>query len=132
MTLIYRSEKGSPLSIEEVDGNFKNLDERLSHLEKNEDPTDPQKFFWIQTQEIVSIQNEKGKEIGSFQLQPTPFHPKGPWKPLQDYFSFDLVSFPGQVFCCLKNHTSGESFKKDSEEDLWILFLDVLPLLRKK
>jgi len=33
MTIIYRAEKGSPLSIDEIDGNFRALDKRLKSLE---------------------------------------------------------------------------------------------------
>ncbi len=41
MTLIYREEKGMPLTVTEMDGNFRDLDERLKKLESYDPRTIP-------------------------------------------------------------------------------------------
>jgi hypothetical protein len=67
MTLIYRTQKGAPLTSLEIDTNFKELDTRLKHLEER--PEKGEGLGKVQVKEDqVTFQGTFGSDFGTFPL----------------------------------------------------------------
>lgn len=67
MTLIYREEKGMPLTVSEMDGNFRDLDKRLQKLEADEPRKGPS--FHVEAEgHILIFKDPFGEIIGKCPL----------------------------------------------------------------
>lgn len=110
MPLIYRSHKGSPLSYAEVDGNFRNLDERLTHLE--EDIMAPEKFDRV---EVVGSQltfyGTQGSTLGPVEMPVVKWNPRGMWSDTEGYHVDDVVQYQEGIYVCLKSHSPSPDFQ---------------------
>lgn len=131
MVLVYRNEKNAPLTVEELDGNFQDLDKRLHYLEeqlaKNVVPQtikiDKNKIFFLGYQ---------GHILAEIPLPSLQLNPRGTWAPQNLYQKFDVIAAPGQSFLCTQDHCSGNSLEQDISQKKWQLFIDVYPLLKGK
>ena len=121
--LTYRTEKGAALTIEEMDGNFRDLDERLKILETHLDSEEGIGKILSQG-ETLTILGTRGTELGVFSLPKMTLSPRGPWSPEVSYLSLDLVTHAHTLYYCLKDHTS-----RDWEEDTssWQQIVDFSP-----
>ncbi len=115
MPIIYRAEKGSPLSIEELDNNFKDLDSRLKILEDNPDRGEGLGKIQIRENQATFI-GSFGTDFGTFTLPTASFKPRGSWHPKTTYQTLDLVTMEMAVYSCLKDHTS---LSWDQDRSLW-------------
>jgi hypothetical protein len=122
MPIIYRLQKGSPLTLEEVDGNFKELHQRLEALEQNQ----VEKVQWGGRFELCDSDllflNPENEVLSRVHLPLPHFYPKGRWQPHQLYAGYDIVTTGKQAYCCIKSHQSSDLFTADQES--WQLLLD--------
>jgi hypothetical protein len=130
MTITYRIEKGCPLSIEEVDNNFRELHKRIELLEQNQEG----KLKWagqVELQGTSLVFLNSAKEVISQVPLPLPhMYPRGRWQPRQSYVVYDLVSTGKQTHCCIKSHQSSDQFIADQE--YWRILIDFEPEQERK
>lgn len=114
--ITYRLEKGSPLSILEIDNNFRNLDQRLTDLEEH--PTVP--TISIEQQEDVLIFKVNQETVSHIVLPK--FQPmfKGLWQKNTPYQPGCWVSYNRRLYACQSFHTTSETF----DLSFWQLIFD--------
>lgn len=129
MTITYRtsgawgSGKGSNLTAAEVDGNFYDLDGRVTDLEDN--PPVPAEISNIAVSgSQVTFYLSNGSSYGPYTLPRSRFSWRGYWAASTAYVGNDLVRVRGLgVYLCLEPHTSTGSFDPDattgSAEPIW-------------
>lgn len=102
-----RLEKGAPLSILEIDTNFRELEQRLNAME--DQPITP--VLAIEQQEDVLIFKMDGAVISHIVLPK--FQPllKGEWKKDTSYRVGTWVYYNHTLYACQVPHTSGETFE---------------------
>jgi hypothetical protein len=131
MPLIYRHEKNSPLTIEELDGNFHALDQRLQEIEEK-----VERMTFLQEikihQNVLHFINTEGKILAEVPFPSLQLNPRGVWEKLTSYKKLDIVALPGQSFICLEDHHSGHHFDTDLSQKKWQIFIDVLTFLKGK
>ncbi len=105
--ITYRLEKGAPLSILEIDTNFRELEQRLNDLEDN--PITP--VIGIEQQEDVLIFKIDGEVISHIVLPK--FQPifNGPWMKNTLYRVGCWAQHMGNLYTCKVPHTSSELFE---------------------
>lgn len=117
MGILYRETKGSPLSVREIDGNFRHLDERLSYIEDGQ----------VLGVEGISRVEQNGNALTFVGSQGTVFGPftlpggltfKSDWAAPVFYTSGDVVLNAGSSYVCVRAHTS-TSFGSDIEAGRW-------------
>jgi hypothetical protein len=105
MPIIYRIEKGAPLTSQEIDGNFKDLDTRLKTLEQH--PEEGEGLGKIEVHgDQMTLTGTFGSHFGTFSLPKANLKPTGLWMPKTPYQTLDLVTSENALYCCLKEHTS--------------------------
>lgn len=129
--LVYRSEKEAPLSIEELDGNFRDLDNRLKYLEEKIQTANILQDIKVDNNRFTFI-NPQGKVLADVPIPSIQLNAKGVWTPRTTYKKFDVIAMPGQSLICLQDHHSAENLPDDIKDKKWQLFIDVLPLLKGK
>lgn len=122
MTITLRSEKGAPLTIEELDENFKELNDRLIALEQGKFAVESLGSIDIEGQEIV-FTSTLGRELRRCSLPAPALQGRGSWGKRQNYCQGDMVRFQDRVFFCRQNHTSDLS--PDLDEDNWKALFDI-------
>ena len=107
MTLILRHKKGAPLTVEELDGNFEDLDGRI-------------KRFEVQAEELESIAKvtekdgkfvvtgSRGSALGEIPIPTPKLQFKKAWKAGTAYYANDLVTHKGALLVCKTPHVSEE------------------------
>ena len=131
MVLVYRHEKNAPLSHQELDGNFKDLDQRIQYLEEKIEKANILHHIKIEKERIFFL-GTQGHVLADIPVPTIKFTPRGSWAPQTYYQKFDVVAVPGQTFLCTENHCSGTTLQNDITEKKWQLFIDVLTLLKGK
>lgn len=105
MSIIYRAEKGAPLSVEEIDGNFRELETRLKTLEEH--PEVGEGIGKVQVDgDLLTLTGTFGTDFGTFALPKTSLRPRGKWLPQALYQKHDMVTYEEALYICLKDHTS--------------------------
>lgn len=111
MGIVYRQSKQEPLTIEEMDGNFAYLEERLKFLE-DKPPVAEGVASLTQEGDQVTFQGTFGTHLGKI-LLPKAFPAcRGKWLSETSYCVLDWVQFQQGIYSCVKAHTS-----KNFEED---------------
>jgi hypothetical protein len=119
MGIVFRQEKGSPLSIEEMDGNFKDLHERVIFLENH--PLQAEGIGKIeQEQDLLKITGTFGSNLGTFILPKVLPRLCGMWKEQTMYRQTDWVQKEKNLYVCTHSHQS-ENFSEDLKKDYWVL-----------
>lgn len=111
MTLIYRDQKGAPLTIEELDGNFKDLNRRLETLEEHSFEGGGISDIKLEGDELV-ILGAHHLELGRVRLPMPQFLGKGAWQEKHPYAVYDLIRHEQGVYVCVKSHES-TTFEQD-------------------
>jgi len=106
MTIIYRSEKGAPLTASEIDGNFRELETRLNDLEDHAEAGEGIGKIRVEGDEI-SFLGTFGTDFGSFTLPKASLNFCGPWAAQTPYKKLDLATVDKALYCCLMDHVSG-------------------------
>ena len=135
MAIIYRTEKGSPLSAVEIDGNFKELSNRLIRLEENPEAGEGIGRITVEGDQMT-LKGTFGTDFGTFELPKTFLKPCGSWSSQVLYKKLHMVTFENILFCCVKEHTS-TTWEQDKE--MWQEMLSLpkttstsLPLYEKE
>jgi len=117
MGIVYRHQKGEPLTIEEMDGNFANLEGRIKSLE-----TSPPLAEGIakvtQEGDQLTVYGSFGTVLGRVTLPKAFPNPRGKWAPETAYYVLDWVQEKDGVYSCLSPHTSTEF---DADKGNWAL-----------
>ena len=122
MTLVFRHQKNEPLTIEEMDGNFAALNDRLHVLE-----TSPRQAEGIakisQEGDQLTVLGTSGRTLGMVVL-PKAFPAfRGKWQAGTDYRILDWIQEENAVYSCISPHSS-EDFLKDRQH--WALVFDIV------
>ena len=117
MAIVLRKEKGSPLTIEEMDGNFEHLNEKLCNLESSFFQAEGIKSFQ-QTNDIVEVMGTFGTILGRLKLPKLFPIIKGQWQERTLYTLNDWVVYDNCLFMCCFDHLS-EIFDAEKERGLW-------------
>ncbi len=105
MSLVYRSEKGTPLLADEIDENFRELDTRLKTLEDH--PEMGEGLGQIQIRDgKITFTGTFGTDFGTFALPKANLKPCGLWAPQISYQKLDLVVYQTTLYCCAQEHVS--------------------------
>jgi hypothetical protein len=122
MPIIYRRDKGGPLTIEEVDGNFADLDRRLRLLET--DGIQAEGVARIRQEgETLEITGTRGTAFGRFTLPKVIPTPKGAWKTDAAYTVLDWVQMGRNLYACVLPHRSG-IFTDDLRAGSWKILVE--------
>lgn len=109
--MIYRSEKGAPLTAQEVDDNFRQLDTRIKSLERH---YPDRKVHEVKVEgDAIVIYDNAGVEMSRAQLPLLALNPRGPWHRDTAYARNDLVTYQGAAYVCVHTHKPGV-FKEES------------------
>lgn len=109
MSIIYRADKGSPLTADEVDENFRGLDDRVTEVEEN--PPEAVSIDTIEVtgnQMVITLTNSVVQ--GPFDLDTADWEFRGPWLPAHNYLKNDVFSEDGSLYLVLVAHTSESEF----------------------
>ena len=110
MTIVYRSVKGSNLTAAEFDGNFSDLDGRVTSLQNNPPVAVGISNIAVSGSQLI-IYLSDGTSFGPFALPIATFVPRGNWTASTVYYAMDLVTVPADgVYLVLSDHTSAGSF----------------------
>jgi hypothetical protein len=121
MPIIYRQTKGAPLLVEEIDGNFAELEQRLKTLETT--PILAEGIGKItQAGDHITITGSFGTVFGTFTLPKSLPNPRGEWLTRTAYAMGDWVAVKNQIYACVRAHTSGV-FATDLESGIWKVLL---------
>ena len=114
--ITYRLEKGSPLSILEIDNNFRALEDRLKKLEDR----GFDEHLGVEQKADVLIFKYNNQEISNVVLPK--FQPifKGLWETNCNYRIGCWVYWQKKLYGCITPHTSGSEF----ENTFWQLIFD--------
>ena len=111
MPLVYRSTKGAPLTADEIDGNFKELDQRLQHLQEN--PECGEGLGKIDVlDDHLRFSGTFGTDFGTFPLPKPKLNLCGHWRAHTPYQALDLITYERGLYGCEKPHTS-TTWEKD-------------------
>ena len=121
MTIIYRAEKGSPLTAQEIDDNFKELETRIATREEQEEVAEGLGKIHVEGDQI-HFQGTFGKDFGTFTWPQTTLNPRGAWIRQTPYKKLDLVTFENSLYCCREDHV-GTTWDKD--QACWKLILSL-------
>lgn len=105
MTITYRSEKGSPLTVQEIDGNFKELEQRINTLENHPEVGEGLGKIHVEGDQI-SFLGTFGTDFGTHSLPKTNLNPCGTWATQMAYKKLDLVTAENALYCCIIGHIS--------------------------
>lgn len=109
MTIVYRDEKGSPLTADEVDGNFHDLDDRITEFEAGGSQA-PRAIELIRLAEsgvALEVVYTDATVDGPFPIPSTTWTGQGAWTNSTPYAVNDIVEVPGVgFFLVLENHTT--------------------------
>lgn len=120
MPIIYRKQKGSPLTIEEMDENFAQLERRLHDIETVPSLAEGIKEIKQQGDQLT-IFGTHGSVFGPFILPKYLPNPRGSWLTNTRYAFGDWVNYKESLYFCSHGHTS-ESFEKETH--FWTLLLE--------
>lgn len=105
MAIVYRLEKGSPLTVAEIDNNFRELEMGLRRLEEKAiEPLRGLRFRVEGVQMIIEI--EGGDILQRIDLPVISFKHKGEWVAGDVYVANDIVTKAGGVFICSRSHSA--------------------------
>lgn len=100
MSLIYRTEKGAPLSAKELDDNFRQLHGRIKELENAE-----RVIHRISASEDhLILKDSAGVEISRVKIPVISLNSRGEWRDDVPYARNDLVTYLGDVMICTHSH----------------------------
>lgn len=107
--MIYSAMKGAPLTSQDMDDNFKDLETRLHHLEKNEFQDFGIVRIEVQGDRLI-FKGPSDVVLGHAQLPTLFFKSKGTWRPNTSYEVFDYIIKDEKVYICREDHRSNEQF----------------------
>jgi len=113
--LTYRTEKGAPLTIEEMDGNFREIEGRLKLLEAHLESGEGLGKITVQEDQMTLV-GTFGTPFGTFTLPKAVLNSRGTWLSQTSYQKLDLVTFEHGIYVCEKDHFSTQW---DQDHSFW-------------
>jgi len=107
--LAYRNQQGRPLTKEELNSNFKNLEMRLRALETSPLRTEGIAQVSLEGNQLVLV-GTQGTRFGPLTLPSPSWEPRGRRKADCFYQTRDVVQYGGQLLLCRHPHTSAAPF----------------------
>ncbi|MGB0934832.1 MAG: hypothetical protein ACPGXY_02075 [Alphaproteobacteria bacterium] len=120
MTITYRGQKGAPLTIEEMDANFRELEEAIEKLRKAPVQAESIQDVRVDEDQLTFI-GSQGTQYPAVTMPTVPFKARGRWQATQSYIKHDVVMHETSLFACTKAHTASENFTRDSK--MWQVLL---------
>lgn len=111
--------KSAPLTIEELDKNFEELDSRLTDLEKQTIHHEILHKISLEGDELC-FENAFGLSLGRVRLPMPRFSYRGMWGKDSDYAYADLVRYQGGVYFCQRTHSS----EGDFQDEYWGVLIE--------
>jgi len=105
MPITYRQQKGSPLTTEEIDENFRELESRLNALTDNPEVGEGLGKVHLEGDQI-SFTGTFGADFGTFTLPKATLNPCGEWAAQTPYKKHDMVTIETRLYCCTQEHMS--------------------------
>lgn len=106
MSIIYRQEKGAPLTAREMDDNFHELEDRIRKLEASHPH---QQIDSIEMEEDhMAIKDAVGQVMHRIKLPCLGLKPRGNWQRQRAYAVNDLVNRPEGTYICMQSHQPEE------------------------
>lgn len=105
MPITYRREKGSPLTTEEIDENFRELESRLNALTANSEGGEGLGKIYLAGDQI-SFTGTFGADFGTFTLPKASLSPCVAWATQTPYKTHDVVTVESSLYCCTQEHMS--------------------------
>ncbi len=99
MAIVWRQTKGSPLTSDELDQNFLELDQRLAALEKGAGSAEGLARVEQEGDWMIFL-GTRGSVLGKVRIPRAPFRPAGPWKSMDIYQPGDVVQHKNTLFLC--------------------------------
>ncbi|MBY0462926.1 MAG: hypothetical protein K2Q34_07075 [Alphaproteobacteria bacterium] len=115
MPIVYREYKGAPLSVQEIDGNFKHLDERLTALESGPLMAEGIKEIRQEGDQLI-IEGTFGRMFGPFVLPKYLPNVRGEWTAGIRYVYGDWVNYKKALYFCKQAHVSSDF---EAQADCW-------------
>ncbi len=107
--IVYVLVKGAPLTKAEFDGNFHDLDDRVTNIEDN--PPEARSIEdIIAVGNSLIVQYNDSTEDGPFPLPTVTLRGRGDWAPFTVYLANDAVQHAGVVYVVPTAHTSAATF----------------------
>lgn len=126
--MIFRCDKGEPLTFLEMDQNFRELLERINDLEKRTAAVEEhalmqssQKLFVIQEGGEIIFQDHQKRECGRAILPVFRPNLRGKWCAQEYYHLHDWIVFEGDTYGCVMAHVS---LSFDNDKDYWRLVME--------
>ena len=129
MPITYWKNHKSPLSPEEVDANFAELESRVASLEHPKVPYREIANIALDGNKLI-FEGIEGIKFPPLTLPILSWRPRGEWKPEHPYFAWDVIAFDGSLYVCEKSHVSRkEDIKMDGLEAIyWTLLVKKMPI----
>ena len=102
MSIVFRREKGAPLTAGEVDDNFQELLDRIQRLE-SASPGIQQNSVQVDG-DFVLIKDVTGRTLSQSRLPFLGLKPLGDWQQERPYGVNDLVNRPEATYICTQSH----------------------------
>lgn len=118
MPIIYREEKGAPLTITELDGNFRFVAEKLDEHEEQISHISGVASVTNEAEELI-FRNIAGDELYRLSIPIPQFAFTGEWESGMAYIYGNIISKLGAKYVCLRPHTSAD-WRAESEHWLCI------------
>ncbi|TGW15842.1 hypothetical protein EIL50_00515 [bacterium NHP-B] len=108
MPLIFRDTKGAPLTSQEVDNNFRELDTRITALEQDDFHAETLTSVTTEGEQLI-IQGSHGSTF-TLSMPARPFATKGMWQAHTAYEEHDLVQHGASLYRARQAHAGREIF----------------------
>lgn len=120
MTITYRSEKGSRLTRDELDANFRHLEEAVQTLQALPLGTVIEDITVSGSTITFHVNEGTGdRDIGPFALPVAQLRARGEWQPATEYFYLDVVTVSSEgVYLVNIDHTSAAEFDAAALDDV--------------
>ena len=138
MQIIYRSQKGSPLTIQEIDGNFQELETRIKALDEKVGKGSTESLAAVNCKgETLEFIGTQGTKFPSVKLPIMRWEAKGGWKKNAAYKAHDVVSYQQSLYLCMREHQSAVEFQTQNWQKILEIpkpeiQLDTLPFYSKQ
>lgn len=113
--------KCAPLTIDELDKNFEDLDVRLKALENQTTHHEILHKISLEGDELC-FENSFGLSLGRVRLPMPRFTYRGVWGKDRDYVYADIVHHQGGVYFCQRSHSS----QIDFQDQYWGVLMEPL------
>lgn len=118
MGIIYRENKGSPLTVQEIDNNFRYLDERLTAVESGIGQSSEGISHIEQDGTVIRFIGTSGSVLGEVDI-PSGINYTGDWVSQKSYKKGDVIFYQNSSFVAAVAHTSGDDFIADVDATKW-------------